>query len=154
MHDCQTDKGIKESTNLYTSWEWSCGHRIGTQKDMKTSRTIRNRFFAYVRSKTKLASAPAALVTDQDVLLDNPYEVYFQCSQWIQQVLCFGMTISRTFHCIGKSTFHPGEQEELTDLHFTEVHVLKSLKTDNVQGPDNISAKLLATTADLLARPV
>ena len=48
----------------------------------------------------------------------------------------------------------PGKQEELTDLHFTEVHVLKSLKTDNVQGPDNISAKLLATTADLLARPV
>jgi len=31
---------------------------------------------------------------------------------------------------------------------------LKSLKTDKVQGPDNISAKLLATTADLLARPV
>ena len=45
----------------------------------------------------------------------------------------------------------------MTDLHFTEVHVfkkLKSLKTDKVHGPDNISAKLLATTADLLARPV
>ena len=31
--------------------------------------------FAYVRGKSKLASAPAALVTDQDIQLDNLYEV-------------------------------------------------------------------------------
>jgi len=53
----------------------------GDPKRYENIKDDKKSFFAYVRSKTKLASAPAALVTDQDVLLDNPYEVYFQCSQ-------------------------------------------------------------------------
>ena len=103
-----------------------------------------------------MVSAPTALVTDQDVLLDNPYEVANEFNKYFVSV--FTSEDKSNIPLPSQKYFPvPGEQEELTDLHFTEVHVfkkLKSLKTDKVQGPDNISAKLLATTADLLARPV
>ena len=103
-----------------------------------------------------MESAPTALVTDQDVLLDNPYEVANEFNKYFVSV--FTSEDKSNIPLPSQKYFPiPGKQEELTDLHFTEVHVLKklkSLKTDKVQGPDNISAKLLATTADLLARPV